>query len=448
MVQSTETLLYIGDSFTREVRTQGTQAISENPLSVASARSSALSSEELLLDAPRFASPFVHDLPGKFAGFLANAWLRYALAFALTAISLAGRWLLVPFLGDHVPFALVYGAVVLSALYLGLGPSIAASMMGIACVRLFFNPHGFFVISSITELSETLTYVGGCTLIVAATEATRRSRNRLKGANHELALQAEALRTFNQHLEQRVRERTAELKRTEESARQLGAQVLKMQDEERRRIARDLHDSVGQAVAILSMNLGALGRSQNLSQRESAIVFDSKEIAQGVSDEVRTISYLLHPPLLDDMGLPAALKWYVDGFSKRTGIAAHLELSENFGRLPEDCEIAIFRIVQEALTNVHRHSESVCAAVRVALSPANVRVEIADRGKGIPANQQRDFLATAAMGVGLRGMRERVAQLGGQMNLQSSPAGTTVAATFPLSAGTEAKDSKRVSVSA
>ena len=386
----------------------------------------------MLLDPPAISSSFVHDLPRKFAGMLATTWLRYAFVFVLTAAALMGRWLLVPFLGDHVPFALVYGAVVLSALYLGFGPSIASSVMGIVCVRLFFTPHGFFVISSMKELSETLTYVGGCTLIIAATEATRKSRNRLKAANHELAVQAEALRTFNQHLERRVRERTIELKRAEESARQLGAQVLKMQDEERRRIARDLHDSVGQAVAILSMNLGALGRSENLSQRESAIVFDSKEIAQGVSDEVRTISYLLHPPLLDDMGLPAALKWYVNGFSKRTGIAADLDLSRNFGRLPEDCEIAIFRIVQEALTNVHRHSESICASVRVAVSPANVRVEIADRGKGIPRGQQDDFPAGGTMGVGLSGMRERVAQLGGQMSLQSSPAGTTVSATLPL----------------
>lgn len=392
-----------------------------------------MSSEELLLDPPRIATSFVHDLPGKFARFLANVWVRYALALALTILSLTGRWLLMPFLGDHVPFALVYGAVVLSALYLGLGPAIAASITGIVCVRLFFTSHGFFVISGMTELSETFTYVGGCILISMATEAMRRSRNRLKAANHELALQAEALRTFNQHLERRVRERTTELKRAEESARQLGAQVLKMQDEERRRIARDLHDSVGQAVAILSMNLGQLGRTEGLSQRQSAIVFDSKEIAQGVADEVRTISYLLHPPLLDDMGLPAALKWYVNGFSKRTGLSARLELSQDFGRLPSDCEIAIFRIVQEALTNVHRHSESICATVRIAASPTSVRVEIADRGKGIPASKHREFSTGGAMGVGLRGMRERVAQLGGQMALESSPAGTTVSATLPIS---------------
>jgi signal transduction histidine kinase len=327
---------------------------------------------------------------------------------------------------------LVYAGVVFSALYLGLGPSIGAGVMGIVCVRLFFAPHSF-AISSLTDLSETLTYIGGCTLITAATEATRRSRDKLKLANRELALRAEALRAFNEHLERRVHERTAELEKAEESARQLGAQVLKMQDDERRKIARDLHDSVGQAVAILNMNLGRLGRSTNLSPRESAIVSDSKAIAGEVADEVRTISHLLHPPLLDELGLPVALKWYVGGFSRRSGIATHLELSEEFGRLPADCEIAIFRIVQEALTNVHRHSGSARAAVRVTWTPASVRVEIEDEGKGIPAEEQRGFSPSGAMGVGLRGMRERVAQLGGRLDLQSSAGGTTVSAAFPLS---------------
>lgn len=351
----------------------------------------------------------------------------------LTAAGLLGRWTLVPLLGDHVPFALVYAAVVISALYLGLGPSIASSATGIVCVRLFFAPH-FFVVTSIRELSETLTYIGGCVLIVFAAEAIRRSSHRLHAANRELAEQADALRALSQQLERRVEERTAQLKLAESSARQLGAQVLKMQDEERRRIARDLHDSVGQAVAILNMNLGQLSRSTNLNSLESAMVADSKIIANDVSDEVRTISYLLHPPLLDDMGLPAALKWYVEGFSKRSGITTHLELSRDFGRLPADCEIAVFRIVQESLTNIHRHAESRHAIVRVTWEAEQVEVEVEDGGKGISVDRHTDFAAGAAMGVGLRGMRERVAQLGGKLDLQSTGSGTVVRATLPLGA--------------
>jgi signal transduction histidine kinase len=385
---------------------------------------------------PALAALFAIRLPSRFASVLTNSPIRYATALALTAVALLGRWTLVPLLGDHVPFALVYGAVVLSALYLGLGPSIAASVAGIVSVRLFFVPH-FFAISGLTELSETLTYIGGCVLIISAAEAICRSSEKLQAANRELAAQAEALRALSQQLERRVDERTAQLKEAESSARQLGAQVLRMQDEERRRIARDLHDSVGQAVAILNMNLGQLSRSTNLSSLESAMVTDSKAIATAVSDEVRTISYLLHPPLLDDMGLPAALKWYVEGFSKRSGIATDLKLSRDFGRLPADCEIAIFRIVQESLTNIHRHSGSRCATVRVTWKPEQVEVRVEDGGKGISPDQQADFAAGAAMGVGLRGMRERVAQLGGKLDLQSSNNGTLVRATLPLSAPEE-----------
>lgn len=369
---------------------------------------------------------------------------RYAMALALTSFAVLGRWFLNPWFGDHIPFALVYAAVVLSALCLGLGPSIAASVFGIACVRWLFAPH-IFRISSMRELSETATYVGGCILVVAATEAMHRSKDRLKIANRELEAQAAALRGFNQQLEQRVRERTGELKEAEESARQLGAQLLKMQDEERRRIARDLHDSVGQAVAIMNMNLGQLARSPNLNQRELAVAIDTKSLANDVSDQVRTISYLLHPPLLDDMGLPAALKWYVDGFSKRSGIRTHLELSRDFDRLPADCEIAIFRIVQETLTNVHRHSGSATATVRVMWAPASITVDIEDHGRGISVSKLRDFDRGAAMGVGLSGMRERVSQLGGRLDLRSSEQGTIVSAMLPLHAEQSVVHSKRAS---
>jgi signal transduction histidine kinase len=182
------------------------------------------------------------------------------------------------------------------------------------------------------------------------------------------------------------------------------------------------------------MNLGQLERSNHLNERETMLLSDSKAIAKNVADEVRTISHLLHPPLLDELGLPVALKWYVRGFSKRSGIATNLELSPTFGRLPAECEIAIFRIVQEALTNVHRHSGSARATVRVMWSQSDVELQIVDHGKGIPAGKQRLFAVGGAMGVGLRGMRERVAQLGGQLDLQSSDGGTTVSAIFPLGA--------------
>ncbi|MGH9572648.1 MAG: ATP-binding protein [Candidatus Acidiferrales bacterium] len=407
--------------------------MSEAQMITASIRQSPLYADDLPAASSRFAGRSRPHLAATFTMIGQNQITRYAAALVLTAAAVYGRWLLNPWFSDHVPFALVYAAVVLSAVCLGLGPSIAASVFGIACVRWLFAPH-LLRISSMKELSETVTYTGGCILVVAATEAMRRSKDKLKIANTELQTQAEALRGFNQQLEYRVRERTAELKQAEESARQLGAQLLRMQDDERRRIARDLHDSVGQAVAIMNMNLGQLARSPNLNQRELAVAIDAKALANNVSDQVRTISYLLHPPLLDDMGLPAALKWYVEGFSKRCGIRTHLELSRNFDRLPEDCEIAIFRIVQESLTNVHRHSAGASATVRVIWTPASVKVAIEDDGRGIPASKLRDFDRGAAMGVGLSGMRERISQLGGHLGVHSTDRGTTVSATLPLDA--------------
>ena len=218
---------------------------------------------------------------------------------------------------------------------------------------------------------------------------------------------------FNELLVRGLDVQTTYILRAEESARRLGAQVLRLQDEERRRIARDLHESVGQEVAVLNMSFGRLLRSENLTEEELAIIADGRG------------GY--------DLGLPAALKWYVAGFSKRSEIATTLELSDDFGRLPFDCEIAIFRVVQEALTNIHRHSGSARASVRVMKADGGVALEISDEGKGIAAGCDANLAAGGLMGVGVRGMRERIAQLGGELHLQSNQKGTTVRATFPAS---------------
>ncbi|HKQ88610.1 MAG TPA: ATP-binding protein [Candidatus Acidoferrales bacterium] len=354
---------------------------------------------------------------------------------AATILTLAARWLLDPALGDHVPYSLLYAAVALSAIYLGLGPSVVSAVLGLLGTLAFFvEPRGSLAIAGVPDLAEALTYIGVCAVIIVAGETNRRSKSRLKCAHEQLAAREESLRLFSSDLEKRVIERTAELKRTEASARQLGAQVLKMQDDERRRIARELHDSVGQMVALLNMDLGRLRSSANFAPGQIDIVSDCKELAENVIREIRTISHLLHPPLLDEMGLPSALKWYIDEFSRRSGVLTYLELAEDFGRLPGDYEIALFRIVQESLTNVHRHSGSKSAAVRLIQVPGSVGVEISDHGKGIPAEKRRNFETGGAMGVGLRGMRERVEQLGGTIELRSGDSGTTVCAILPIAA--------------
>jgi len=221
-------------------------------------------------------------------------------------------------------------------------------------------------------------------------------------------------------------------KRAEQSLRELSGKLLTMQDEERRRIARELHDSAGQMVAALSMNLAAIENDYSqLGPRAQNACSESIQLVQQMSSEIRTISHLLHPPLLDEAGLPSALGWYVDGFSDRSKIAVSLDLSPDLGRLSPEVETAIFRIVQECLTNIHRHSQSATAAIRIARNGRTLELEVRDQGQGIPMENIESTLQERA-GVGVQGMRERVARLGGQFEIRSSKNGTVVRANLPL----------------
>jgi PAS domain S-box-containing protein len=233
----------------------------------------------------------------------------------------------------------------------------------------------------------------------------------------------DAVAKARDELEQKVEERTA-------AARQLSARLLQMQDEERRRIARELHDSAGQMITALIMNIDQLKKSNDKSDERARLLSDSDTILQTLSKEVRTISHLLHPPLLDEVGLSSALQWYVDEFAKRSGIATTLEIAADFGRVNAELEIATFRIVQECLTNVHRHSSSARATVRLARSNNAIVLDIQDEGKGIAPEKKSLILGSGPVGVGLRGMRERVRQLGGTLEIESKDTGTTVRAVF------------------
>ncbi len=249
----------------------------------------------------------------------------------------------------------------------------------------------------------------------------------------------QALLTANEELEGKVAERTAALEaeiqdrtRAEFILRELTGRLLLMQDEERRHMARDLHDHAGQTLVALEMNFVALIEAvKNREPKAMNLLLQSQQLSQGLSKEIRTLSYLLHPPLLDEAGLASALPWYVEGFSKRSGIKVDVELPEESSRLPEAVELVIFRIVQESLTNVHRHSGSQTAKIRLAQSGKSVTVEIIDKGKGISRSRLREMTA-AQVGVGVRGMEERVRQFGGTLQIDSSSAGTKVAVTIPL----------------
>jgi PAS domain S-box-containing protein len=222
-----------------------------------------------------------------------------------------------------------------------------------------------------------------------------------------------------------------ERKQTEEALRRLSVSLLQTQDEERRRIARELHDSTGQKLAALAMNLSLIGKSAgSLDPPARKALADGVALLDQSSQEIRTLSYLLHPPLLDERGLGAAVRWFADGFSQRSGVQVTLEVPQDLQRLPEEIEMALFRIVQEGLTNTHRHSGSSTATIRLTVDENHVRLAVQDAGKGLPEPRMVDD--DAALGVGITGMRERVKQLGGQMKMKSGPRGTTVSVTLPL----------------
>lgn len=346
--------------------------------------------------------------------------VRYAAALLALAIALVLGRTIGALAGAIAPCALGLLAVAFSAWYCGAGPSAAVTILALMALKFWFLPplHTF----RFTEPRSILVMV--VLLIVSAAiialGETRRREN-------------DALRRSQGELEERVKQRTADLDTANQGLRELTARLMQLQDEERRRIARELHDSVGQTLAALTMNLTAVSADIDRLKQTAKTVTDSLALAQEMSKEVRTVSYLLHPPLLDESGLASALRWYVDGYSKRSNIQVELHVPDDFGRLPQDMETALFRTVQECLTNVHRHSGSAMATIHIGRTGDEVRLTVEDRGSGIPVEKLDEVNNGGNSGVGLGGMRERMRQLGGSLALKSSQSGTTVEARLPMS---------------
>jgi signal transduction histidine kinase len=222
--------------------------------------------------------------------------------------------------------------------------------------------------------------------------------------------------------------------RVEQELRRLSGQLLRLQDEERRRIARDLHDSTGQDLVALATLVSQLHASIPSSSRKLRnLASQCQELADRCIREVRTLSYLLYPPMLDEAGLEDAIRHYVDGFSERTGIEVKLKISPQSGRLPPDVELALFRVIQESLTNIQRHSQSLRATIQLDRSAEEVKLEISDKGQGA----SRGGLTGATgppfrLGVGIPSMHERVRLIGGRLEIESTSSGTTVRVTIPV----------------
>ena len=225
-----------------------------------------------------------------------------------------------------------------------------------------------------------------------------------------------------------TKDREERVRANAESYRLMSARILELQDSERRRIARELHDSVGQFLAGLKINLSQLDTSR---AKDAALVNETIGLTDCAIQEVRTISHLLHPPLLEELGFLSAARWYVDEYGKRSQVKVSLMIDEPIERLPKEVEIALFRVLQETLTNVYRHAAARSVTIQITCRNGVVQMTVADDGKGIPEDVLVRFRGGAASGIGLAGMRERLAEFGGRINVQASAAGSVVEATIP-----------------
>jgi two-component system NarL family sensor kinase len=240
-----------------------------------------------------------------------------------------------------------------------------------------------------------------------------------------LSKRARQLAIAHAGLESLILQRTAELQN-------LSQRLLQVQDEERRKIARDLHDTTGQTLAALKISVSLLQESCTKDSSVLAAISDVEQLANQAIEEIRTMSYLLHPPLLDEVGFACAAEWYIEGFAKRSGISVSAHMGESPERLPKKMEVALFRVLQESLTNVHRHSGTSAVRVCFERQAGAVMLEIRDFGRGIPAERLGGLRqASAEMGVGLAGMRERLHELNGELEIESDDKGTSLRAIIP-----------------
>jgi PAS domain S-box-containing protein len=232
----------------------------------------------------------------------------------------------------------------------------------------------------------------------------------------------------------RIAERTEALQKATEQLRKLSIRLLQTQDEERRRIARELHDGIGQLLAAMSMHMASIDAEKNqLSANARQSLDEAIEMMGEASQEIRTMSHLLHPPLLDDVGLESALRWYVSGFASRSKIEISIDAPPGFSDgLPRELSLTLFRIVQESLTNVHRHSQSRTAQITIERSEREIVLEIRDQGKGISPEMQSRIASGVSLGVGLRGMQERTRQFDGELEVSSSQGETRIRALLPI----------------
>ena len=258
--------------------------------------------------------------------------------------------------------------------------------------------------------------------IIGASKVARDITEQVRAAE-ALRCREEEFRRLSQSLDHQVRSRTRELQ-------ELSWQLMRLRDEERRHVARELHDCAGQSLAVLAIEVDQLLQRASTSPELAADIEQIRETVRQLHSDIRTTSYLLHPPLLDESGLQAAISWYAGGITERTALHIDVEISDDLGRLPRDLELVLFRFIQEALTNIHRHASATKASIIMSRSQAHVTAEVRDNGSGMSAERLRE-VSSGGSGLGIRGMRERIRQFQGSMEIQSDSNGTKVSVEIP-----------------
>ena len=261
--------------------------------------------------------------------------------------------------------------------------------------------------------------------IVGASKVARDITAQVRAAE-ALRGREEEFRRLSQSLDTEVRSRTRELQ-------ELSWQLMRLRDEERRHVARELHDSAGQSLAVLAIEVDQLLQKASNPPELTAGIEQIRQTVRQLHSDIRTTSYLLHPPLLDESGLQAAISWYAAGLTERTALHIDVDISDDFGRLPRDLELVLFRFVQEALTNIHRHAGATKAWIVMSRSQTHVTAEVLDNGSGMSAERLRQ-VSSGGSGLGTRGMRERIRQFQGSMEIHSDSTGTKVSIQIPLDA--------------
>lgn len=330
----------------------------------------------------------------------------------------------------------------------------ANSTTGIITFRVIFDDAGAPVDHQIVDMNPAAEQLLGVT---AANEIGKRSADapylrwlsEVRAPNYEVALTGKSIQyeCFNTAAQRWYETRSfsprygqfahlftdiTERRKAVEAIRNLSARLLRAQDDARRRLARELHDTVAQSLAGVRMNLGVIKPLAADNGRAATAVDESIAATEDAISQIRTLSYLLHPPMIDQAGLPTALRWYISGFERRSGITTRLDVPDDLGELPRDVETCVFRVVQESLTNIQRHAGSATARVSLERLDGRLFIEIADHGRGLPARVRDDRDALLASGVGIASINERVRELGGEMTIQSTDDGTTLRTTLPV----------------